>query len=56
MQSEGAGPIMSVNSWGYTNQPGMAGPLLNGTSASCLFTKAKAQDFDTVTNRGVIGC
>jgi hypothetical protein len=40
--STGDGPIVSVNSWGYTNQPGMAGPLLAGTSASCLFTEAKA--------------
>ena len=24
--SGGSGPIISVNSWGYTNSPGMAGP------------------------------
>ena len=40
--STGNGPIMSVNSWGYTNQPGMAGPKLSGTSASCVFARAKA--------------
>ena len=40
--SNGNGTIMSVNSWGYTNQPGMAGPKLSGTSASCLFTRAKS--------------
>lgn len=40
--STGNGPIMSVNSWGYTNQPGMAGPKLSGTSASCIFARAKA--------------
>jgi hypothetical protein len=38
----GDGPIISVNSWGYTNQPGMAGPKLFGTSASCVFAVAKA--------------
>jgi hypothetical protein len=38
--STGAGPIISVNSWGYTNQPGMAGPKLFGTSASCIFAVA----------------
>jgi hypothetical protein len=38
----GAGPIISVNSWGYTTSPGMAGPKLNGTSASCVFTAAKS--------------
>ena len=35
--SGGTGPIISVNSWGYTNQPGMAGPKLVGTSAKALF-------------------
>ena len=39
--SGGNGPIISVNSWGYTNSPGMAGPKLNGTSASCVFAAAK---------------
>ena len=39
--SNGNGPIISVNSWGYTNQPGMAGPKLYGTSASCLYARAK---------------
>ena len=37
----GNGPIISVNSWGYTNSPGMAGPKLSGTSAACVFTAAK---------------
>ena len=40
--STGNGPIVSVNSWGFTNQPGMAGPKLSGTSASCIFARAKA--------------
>jgi hypothetical protein len=33
----GSGPVISVNSWGYTDQPGMAGPKLAGTSAKALF-------------------
>jgi hypothetical protein len=33
----GDGPVVSVNSWGYTDQAGMAGPKLVGTSASALF-------------------
>lgn len=37
----GTGPVISVNSWGYTNQPGMAGPKLSGTSASALFQTAQ---------------
>lgn len=40
--STGNGPIISVNSWGYTGQPGMAGPKLAGTSAACVFSIAKA--------------
>jgi hypothetical protein len=38
--SGGNGPLISVNSWGYTNQPGMAGPKLNGTSAASVFSCA----------------
>ena len=41
----GSGPIISVNSWGYTNSPGMAGPKLSGTSASCVFMTAKNAPF-----------
>jgi hypothetical protein len=37
----GNGPIVSVNSWGYTTSPGMAGPKLSGTSAACIFQRAK---------------
>ena len=36
----GTGPVISVNSWGYTTSPGMAGPKLSGTSASCVFDAA----------------
>lgn len=53
--SVGNGPITSVNSWGYTNQPGMGGPSLAGTSASCLFDIGKAQAFNP-PNRGIAGC
>jgi len=51
----GEGPIISVNSWGYTNSPGMAGPRLSGTSAGCVLGVAKTQNLDTVpvTARGV---
>lgn len=43
--TNGDGPIISVNSWGYNGEPGMAGPLLNGTSAECLFVGAKDTAF-----------
>ena len=38
--ANGSGPLISVNSWGYTNQPGMAGPKLWGTSAAAVFACA----------------
>ena len=43
----GNGPVMSVNSWGYTNQDGMAGPKLSGTSAECVFEFAISSSFGT---------
>jgi hypothetical protein len=46
----GDGPIISVNSWGYTGSPGMAGPLLYGTSAACLFDGARGTAFDAVSD------
>ena len=56
--TSGNGPIISVNSWGYTTGPGMAGPKLNGTTASCLFEKAKVTGFASVPstdgNEGVV--
>jgi hypothetical protein len=47
-ESTGSGTVISVNSWGYTNQPGMAGPKLNGTSASCVFDVAKGTAFASI--------
>jgi len=35
-EKAGSGPIISVNSWGYTTAPGMGGPPLT-TSAKCVF-------------------
>jgi hypothetical protein len=49
---DGTGPIVSVNSWGYSNQPGMAGPKLSNSSASCVF--GVAQGDDAPTNRGIV--
>lgn len=53
-------PIISVNSWGYTGSPGMAGPILSGSSAECLFYEAKTKLFDEENVRdgdaGIIGC
>lgn len=53
--SGGTGPIISVNSWGYTTSPGMAGPKLNGTSASCVFDRAKTGTVATPVADGNAG-
>ena len=47
--------IMSVNSWGYTTSSGMAGPVLSGTSASCVFTIAKTEAFSVSSTDGDAG-
>jgi len=47
--SLGTGPVISVNSWGYTTSPGMAGPKLSGSSASCVFTSATSTDWLAVS-------
>lgn len=47
-EATGSGEIVSVNSWGFDNgRPGMAGPVLNGTSAQCLFDEAKVASLDS---------
>jgi hypothetical protein len=48
----GDGPVISVNSWGYSGSPGMAGPMLADTSAQCLF--GAAQGSAAPVNGGVI--
>ena len=40
--TNGNGDIVSVNSWGYTNSPGMAGPILYQTSAACVFSESQS--------------
>ena len=49
MGTDGSGPVISVNSWGYTGSPGMAGPHLSGTSAECLFLSARDTAFASVS-------
>ncbi len=46
--SLGEGPVISVNSWGYTSAPGMAGPRLDNSSAQCLFSIAVSEAFSAV--------
>ena len=51
----GDGPVISVNSWGYTGSPGMAGPKLSGTSASCVFGNATGNTFPANPSDGDAG-
>jgi hypothetical protein len=46
--SGGDGPAISVNSWGYTGSPGMAGPMLHGTSAECVLGTATSTDWSAI--------
>jgi hypothetical protein len=43
--ADGDGLIISVNSWGYTTTPGMAGPQLDTTTAEHVFNIARCADF-----------
>lgn len=51
----GSGPIISVNSWGYSTSPGMAGPKLSGTSAQCVFDAAIVNGFPSNPSDGDAG-
>lgn len=46
--SSGSGPVISVNSWGYSNLPGMAGPKLDVSSASCVLVMAKSTAWSAI--------
>ena len=45
--SNGKGPVISVNSWGYNGSPGMAGPKLNdgSSTARCVLDAAVGNAF-----------
>lgn len=49
-ENTGSGPIISVNSWGYTTSDGMAGPFLSGTTAECVFDAAKTAPLSLASN------
>jgi hypothetical protein len=49
------GLLVSVNSWGYTGEPGMAGPKLFGTSAKGVFDCAKKSTGPAATGDGNAG-
>ena len=47
--TKGSGPVISVNSWGYTTSPGMAGPKLDSSSAEYLFCLAISTGLNSVS-------
>ncbi len=53
-ESTGIGPVISVNSWGYTTSPGMAGPMLDST-ASCLLNTAENTGWEGLSADGYAG-
>ncbi|MCH7584195.1 MAG: hypothetical protein IH941_03435 [Acidobacteria bacterium] len=49
----GSGPVISLNSWGYTTRSGMAGPKLHDNSAQLLFDVATFSDIASA-DRGFV--
>lgn len=49
-----AGTVVSVNSWGYTNAAGMAGPKLNSATARCVRQVAESGAVPTTVPHGVV--
>ena len=52
--STGNGPIIAVNSYGYSNQPGMGAARLTG-SASCVLGEAE-KNYTTTTGGAIVTC
>jgi hypothetical protein len=45
----GSGNVISVNSWGYTTSPRMAGSKLDSSSAKSIYNMAIGQDMLAVS-------
>jgi hypothetical protein len=59
IDSSGVGTVMSLNSWGFTDGPGMAGPSLqtsSGSKAQCLFNVAQTAQDPGSTRGYAIAC
>lgn len=48
MTSEGRGKIVSVNSWSYSDIPGLGGPIIDESAARCLVNAAREVDFAAI--------
>jgi len=51
----GSGPVISVNSWGYTTSAGMAGPMFSNSSAACVHSAAGADNAPSGNSDGDAG-
>lgn len=52
----GNGTVISVNSWGYSSSPGMAGPKLSGTSAECVKEAAETSALSPLLRGYAVAC
>lgn len=46
--SSGKGNVVSVNSWSYSDVPGMGGPIIDASAARCLVNAAREIDFESL--------
>ena len=54
---DGRGVVISVNSWGYAQSPGMGGPRFNpheGSHVRCLFEVAQTAEFWEAADGGIV--
>lgn len=51
--ADGSGEIISVNSWGYGNNPGMGSPIIDPLAGRCMIEYARAADFDELEGKPV---
>lgn len=59
IDASGVGTVMSLNSWGFIDDPGMAGPSLqtsSGSRAECLFNVARTYQDPGSTMGYIISC
>lgn len=59
LDSSGIGNVMSLNSWGFVDDPGMAGPSFqtsSGSKVECLFNVARTYQDPGSTRGYVISC
>lgn len=48
----GGGKLVSVNSWSYSSEAGMGGPIIDAVDARCLVNYARDADFHEIESWG----